>query len=364
MCRGNGSPPPHVVELGCGTGLCGLAAASSGCKVTLTDRNVDLAQINMEQVQSSSGRLSTADIAAYDLSWEGAQDSAADNGYNTSLTVSDIIHSRGRVDLVIGAEITCLRKQQPILVNTIVQLVDRSPDALVLLSFDDVPPPNGCNYEAEMLQLMRERGFRHEVVCVADVDWTIRTYNLDSPAGGHTGGSANEFTRKVSTATMRDRTAEFVDVRSPLVAPFFPVGMPRGDKSMSNNCEQQEDPPLPTPPPRSGVSGANAERITRESTTHHITLFYRPSAVGVCSRCHCEYFRNPAFRSTSRCVYHKSYYVCRYHPAEVRCSINGAGDGLGYYGNGQEGYAAKFWDCCGSEDPAAHGCCVGDHTQY
>ena len=36
--------------------------------------------------------------------------------------------------------------------------------------------------------------------------------------------------------------------------------------------------------------------------------------------------------------------------------MKASGDGLGYYGNGEEGYEAKFWDCCGAEAETARGC--------
>ena len=45
-------------------------------------------------------------------------------------------------------------------------------------------------------------------------------------------------------------------------------------------------------------------------------------------------------------------------------SIDGHGDALGYYGTGREGWAAQFWDCCGSEDPQAAGCTVDHHLPY
>lgn len=360
---------PHVLELGCGTGLCGFAAAQVGCKVTSTDRNSDLVALNIEHTM-----VGARDMTSYDLSWEASRTAEGTQTQGDTLTIADIVHKRGKVDVVIGAEITCLRKQQPILVDTIVQLIHHSPEAIVLLSFDDVPPPNGCNYEAEMLKHMRERGFRHEVVCVADIDWTIvSTYSTGSSATapGQPEGSETMLLRKVSTATLRDRTPEFVDVNNPLVLPFL------GGAAASTVTLEEKAPSANTPPPpphnsssSSGLASSaenNAavrEKTTTERTTHHITLFYRPTAVSVCSRCQREYFRHPTLTPVTRCVYHGSYYVCRFHPAEVRCSINGQGDGLGYYGNGREGYPAKFWDCCGEEGFDARGCCEGVHMQY
>ncbi|KAJ4829520.1 hypothetical protein Tsubulata_012000 [Turnera subulata] len=49
---------------------------------------------------------------------------------------------------------------------------------------------------------------------------------------------------------------------------------------------------------------------------------------------------------------------------------NGGGDGivanLRYYELGPDDppYAAKFYDCCGAEDPEASGCTTSYHTSY
>lgn len=65
---------------------------------------------------------------------------------------------------------------------------------------------------------------------------------------------------------------------------------------------------------------------------------------------------------TQGCRYHPGLFVCRFHPNSARAS----GDGLGYYGDGakNDGWPAKFWDCCGSEDDAAPGCSVRDHASF
>lgn len=66
----------------------------------------------------------------------------------------------------------------------------------------------------------------------------------------------------------------------------------------------------------------------------------------------------------SGCVHHTGLYVCRRHPAEIRCSVEGTGDGLGYYGNGLEGWEATFWDCCGREERDDPGCCISTHVKF
>jgi hypothetical protein len=261
------------------------------------------------------------------------------------------------VDLIIGAEITCLRKQQTLLVNTIVDLCESNPHALVLLSFDGTPPPNDCMYEKDMLAKMTEKGFRHQVVCVADCSWTVDNYKAESKTG------ETEFAGKESRATLRDRTSEFCNPSRALISPLQDKKQGGRNASSKSAADRAPRPPRPSYGDESKGSHTTCSTST-EHTTHHITLFYRPSAVGTCSRCQKEYLLHPSLQSASLCVHHPSYFVCRYHPAEIRCSINGVGDGLGYYGNGQEGYAAKFWDCCGAEEQSVPGCCWSEHIPY
>jgi hypothetical protein len=85
----------------------------------------------------------------------------------------------------------------------------------------------------------------------------------------------------------------------------------------------------------------------------HVVAYYKPGALRTCSRCHCQFLpqlsrlrpssiHEQSNRSSSAgghgelCRYHAGFYVCRFHPAETKLSIQ-SGDGLGYYGNGQEG---------------------------
>lgn len=67
-------------------------------------------------------------------------------------------------------------------------------------------------------------------------------------------------------------------------------------------------------------------------------------------------------RKDASCRYHPGLYVCRFHPNSAAAS----GDGLGYYGDGpkNDGWPAKFWDCCGAEDPHTPGCSYRTHTSY
>jgi len=379
----------HVLELGCGTGLCGAVAAKLGCKSTLTDRSADLAKLNVELISSAPGV--PLNIEVYDMPWESSFATAGDRptsmdveGEEPVVSVDTVINLRGKVDVIVGAEITCLRKQQGLMVDTIVQLTSSNPDAVVLLSFDSVPPPNGCLYEQDMIQRMKAAGFTHSVVYVAGCVWETDHFTPDTTTSKK-GESTDQLpVHKVSKAYIVDRTDEYRSANQRL---HFPVRGRNVTKFAEfdhydlggvpsviglTNCKASAA-ATRTPPSLAFLSlNCNAEpkgsgvsrTTTSEEGVHHITAFYRPAAAHTCRRCQQQYFAHPALNPSQACRHHTGYFVCRYHPAETKCSINGHGDGLGYYGNGQEGYEAKFWDCCGSEDPAAEGCCCEPHLAY
>ncbi|XP_017237703.1 uncharacterized protein LOC108210799 isoform X1 [Daucus carota subsp. sativus] len=70
----------------------------------------------------------------------------------------------------------------------------------------------------------------------------------------------------------------------------------------------------------------------------------------VCKRCKTSY--NPSSNDASSCRFHPSFFVCRRHDDQKR-----------YYELGPDDppYAAKFYDCCGAEDPEALGCTTSFH---
>jgi len=77
----------------------------------------------------------------------------------------------------------------------------------------------------------------------------------------------------------------------------------------------------------------------------------------LCKRCLKAY--NEA--ESEVCRFHPGLFVCRFHPNSAKAS----GDGLGYYGDPKwEGWEAKFWDCCGSEDEGSPGCVAGRHRSF
>ncbi|XP_062147397.1 uncharacterized protein LOC133855312 [Alnus glutinosa] len=73
----------------------------------------------------------------------------------------------------------------------------------------------------------------------------------------------------------------------------------------------------------------------------------------LCKRCNQSY--TPSSNTPSSCRFHPSFFVCRRHDDQKR-----------YYelGPNDPPYAAKFYDCCGAEDPQASGCTTSFHVSY
>jgi 2-polyprenyl-3-methyl-5-hydroxy-6-metoxy-1,4-benzoquinol methylase len=211
-------------------------------------------------------------------------------------------------DIILVCECACLVKQQEKLVQSIADLTGDG--TVVIVTFDGKPPPNDVQYEIKFAKLMNARGFFSQYIDHSRVDWSEEL------------GGAGEERSKTTTAQVH-----------------------------------QLGPQLQN---RSTSPSSTSIRI-KESTEHHIIAYYRPTATKTCCRCHSQYLE---LINAQSCTFHPGYYVCRKHPGETRLSIDGNGDSLGYYGNGQEGWPAKFWDCCGSEDPSCAGCCVGYHLPY
>ncbi|PNY17746.1 hypothetical protein L195_g014497 [Trifolium pratense] len=100
----------------------------------------------------------------------------------------------------------------------------------------------------------------------------------------------------------------------------------------------------------------------------------------VCKRCKQTY--NPASNSSTSCRFHPSFFVCRRHDDQKRSRGSNLGHStyspIGtrqtdqkkrremYYELGPDDppYAAKFYDCCGAEDPEASGCTSNFHVSY
>ncbi|KAF3651827.1 putative WEB family protein, chloroplastic-like [Capsicum annuum] len=89
----------------------------------------------------------------------------------------------------------------------------------------------------------------------------------------------------------------------------------------------------------------------------------------VCKRCKQTY--SAASNNSNSCRFHPSFFVCRRHDDQKRRSRvqaleTASGRNARYYelGPGDPPYAAKFYDCCGAEDPEASGCTTSFHVSY
>ncbi|KAG9155738.1 hypothetical protein Leryth_003993 [Lithospermum erythrorhizon] len=73
----------------------------------------------------------------------------------------------------------------------------------------------------------------------------------------------------------------------------------------------------------------------------------------VCKRCKKSFIAS--LNDSNSCRFHPSFFVCRRHDDQKR-----------YYELGPDDppYAAKFYDCCGAEDPNAPGCSTNTHVSY
>lgn len=294
----------RILEFGCGAGLCGLLAAKIGADVILTDRVTDLVEMNTQSIKQTS-RI-PLNISIIPLDWSDQ---------------SSYEHDFGNLDLILGAEIACLLQQQDYLLSLIDSLCLSSSRSVILLTFDGLSNTHPMSkYEAAILDKFKSRGYFSNVIIEGRIVW---------------------------------------------------------HKSIPNdisNSEFLQHNPLPPPPPHTsrrvyctlqpiGTEQLRPNMDTGDTTQfQHIIAFYRPSAGNTCSRCHSHFLH--VVNSPVACRHHSGFYVCRKHPCETRCSIDGYGDGLGYYGNGQEDWEAKFWDCCGSEDKNAPGCVAAPHVPY
>lgn len=262
-------PLISVIELGSGTGICGLVSAAMNIKSVLTDREVDLTALNIDRA-SRSGLLQEGFAQANELEWG-------------SEIGEQVFNSLTSYRMIIGVEIACLMKQQILLVDTINKLY--TPNSIVLLSFDS------CNGESKY-----ENSFRSLMKCSGYLSKTLSSGSVKS---------------------IKDMSVPSLDIH---------VAQPQGSHRSYITLEKDL---LPT----SKIHGGNSE--SEPCVKHFVEIFYKPSASKICSRCNNEYF--DALNNSRACEFHEGFYVCRKHPAETRCSVNGFGDGLGYYGNGVEG---------------------------
>ena len=134
------------------------------------DATIGSPQDKPEIQQSTKGQL-----RAEELTWT-VKPTKANTGYNPAPTEEEMrilynlqhgstYENNPRYpDLIIGAEIAVLQKQQSALVSTISRLA--GPKTLVLLTADDVPAyPAKSKYERNLDKSLREAGFLKIVLC-------------------------------------------------------------------------------------------------------------------------------------------------------------------------------------------------------
>lgn len=312
----------RIVELGCGAGLSGIVAAIRGSKTEISDRVVDLAEENIaycrNQIETErQGLYDTGilpsreetkfDIRAYELAW--GLDDQMENRKNDP-------------DLILGSEITCLRKQQQDLMRTIDMLAGQK--SVVLLSFDDLPmPTSGKNeserensdftsskctvntvslYEREFENRMSAAGFNRAVVCTAAVDWVKGNVAegsiVSTPSSTEGMGNAVQFTlehassscvtgtsRNIHTDTRNLKKSHAVihDITNQHYNNLDSVSFPcLIDTACNKNYRCNEAAHL--------FQHLHQPLLVTSHHVHHITAYYRPTAVSTCTRCHKSYF--------------------------------------------------------------------------
>ncbi|CAI7855667.1 unnamed protein product [Closterium sp. NIES-54] len=94
-------------------------------------------------------------------------------------------------------------------------------------------------------------------------------------------------------------------------------------------------------------------KIKRHSDCGRFHLVMAASQESVCRRCRTLFRREE--NSQEACRFHPKMFVSRKHDDQKR-----------YYElkDGDPEYLARFYDCCGAEDPSAPGCTTACHVSY
>lgn len=270
----------------------------------LTDRECDLAIENINIVNYFLGK--NLHISAHTLEWGEAN-------------WSPHLLNDAAIDLIIGVEITCLVKQQNLLIETLNRLCN--PNTIILLTFDSiVPPPNGISYEEHFLNKMKCAGFHCQLCCTASVVWESDLRN-DS-----------------QSLSQIIQNYPLLDIQQPIQNVKYAYLESYQNHISSHSIPSKSQKEI-------NIDKNDTTNSSNNSTDgHHVILFYKTSALHVCQVCQSSYFDifNTIRKSTTGadcgpCRFHSGFYVCRAHPGDVSSSINGMGDGLGYYGNSVEG---------------------------
>ena len=389
------------LELGAGNGLVSLLLHQLGYDVTATDRTIDLIETNYSLLKQNMFPSNPQQIAEMKLLDDQLLNSFTDLKiqFSNSDTLSKKLEIRSldwqydfpdlsagqsslpsSCDIILGSEITCLKKQHPYLTQILFHYALKNPHLVIFLTFDDIPnkdqPPS--KYEKEFIELMKKQSFYSAIIYTGKIQWQKNSLqekkdNYFKQLGIPSSSSSSSADKDVQhEAYLQDVTLQYDHDLDWLSIPnnlYLSTSSPSSlkKKRKQNPSFSDELPASPVVAMDVHADGKDENLNTAIDSVHyhHITAFFRPTAINTCSRCHKQFFRmNSLLNDDHLCCYHGGYYVCRRHPAEIRLSIDGQGDSLGYYGNGKEGWAAKFWDCCGNEDEHAMGCRKGPHQLY
>jgi hypothetical protein len=274
-------------------------------------------------------------------------------------------------DLILGAEIAVLQKQQAALVSTISRLA--GPKTLVLITVDDLPAyPARSKYERNLDESFRKSGFLKIVLSAGRVRWTEIDISHSSSLVDEEDGAVARSDEKHGhdakgvlppppTETKRIKTAyiDYVPLdtsknlpRSNVNGGFaVTLASHQQTKTMDALSDSLQRLPLDSPPPLPGENderGAQAKASpgggsNDDLDSHHVNGYFKPSLLSTCARCHNQFINNSRLFNNPHCGLLNPHMVCRYHP---------------------QYYEAKFWDCCGAEEENAPGCVKGVHMSY
>lgn len=323
-------------ELGAGTGLTGIVSSMCGIPTLITDRHSDLAEKNVKLfLESAFPHITAAAVKVCDYSW----------GSDVKDVLKQLPTVQSDHKILYGAEIACLMKQHDLLINSIEQIFDSSVSALLFVTFDGFPTEEP-KYKSTFKHKMKNAGFASAIVYVGSIEWDMASCSIyPSPLHNSTlpplpPGPTNDNDGIFYNGYFRDLTCEFPNDLDWI---RFGKTSTAGDYQRTSKFCSIDD------------------IVLRENqSVHHVVAFFKISHLRVCARCNCYYFPQIHDRS---CRFHTGLYVCRQHPAELKSSIDGFGDNLGYYGTGEE-WDAQFWDCCGEVDKTHPGCCRDYHQMY
>ena len=262
-----------VIELGCGTGLASIALSLTrpNLDIIMTDREIDLAQSNLTLLLSHHFAPPPVNIRVAPLTWGCIDNCTQENHILTMLN--------DRPDIIYGCEITCLRKQQPALIQSILYLM--KPTTLLIFSFDEGPQPSTCSAESDMdKQLLcnslgnalgQGLGFIKKTIWHGKCQWTT-VFNRSK----HTDTTTTTTTTTGTHTIQSQHNTIDSDILNKLWTKC-------GKLHRSHTTSPEPLPPLPRKISYSTLyttcrEGQNYD-LCDDMTEHHIVVYYKPEAV-------------------------------------------------------------------------------------